>query len=172
MTLSITWGLWKFENKEHFWQGENAWNLWFSKLLVGFLVAQMVKNSPASWDTWVWSLGWEDRLEEGMAAHFSVLAWEIPWREEPGGLQSMGSQRSRTWRSTLHAHTMHTSCLCEWFENCHWRIRGWTDRVWVTLAVLPVTVQSPPPSSVLGHGSCISSWWVGMHVRNKCPIKQ
>ena len=43
-------------------------------------------------ETWVWSLGWEDPLEQGMAAHSSTLAWEIPWTEEPGGLQSMGSQ--------------------------------------------------------------------------------
>ena len=42
---------------------------------------------------WVQSLGWEDRLEEGMATHSSVLAWRIPWTEGPGGLQSVGSQR-------------------------------------------------------------------------------
>ena len=45
------------------------------------------------WETWVWSLGGEDPLEEGMATHSSILAWRIPWTEEPGGLQSMGSQR-------------------------------------------------------------------------------
>ena len=56
------------------------------------LVAQMVKNLPAMRETWVWSLGWEDPLEEGMATHSSILAWRIPWAEEPGGLQSMGSQ--------------------------------------------------------------------------------
>ena len=43
--------------------------------------------------TWVGSLGWDDPLEKGMATHSSILAWEIPWTEEPGGLQSMGSQR-------------------------------------------------------------------------------
>ena len=46
-------------------------------------------------ETWVQSLGWEDPLEEEMAIHSSVLAWKIPWTEEPGGLQSMGSQRVR-----------------------------------------------------------------------------
>ena len=56
------------------------------------LVAQLVKNPPAMWETWVRSLGWEDPLEAGMATHSSMLAWEIPWTEEPGGLQSMGSQ--------------------------------------------------------------------------------
>ena len=60
------------------------------------LVAQMVKRLPAMRKTRVRSLGWEDLLEKEMAAHFSILAWEIPWIEEPGGLQSMGSQKSRT----------------------------------------------------------------------------
>ena len=46
-------------------------------------------------EMWVQSLGWEDPLEEEMATHSSVLAWKIPWTEEPGGLQSMGSQRFR-----------------------------------------------------------------------------
>ena len=52
----------------------------------------VVKNLPAMEETWVRSLGWEDALEEGMATHYSVLAWRIPWAEEPGGLQPMGSQ--------------------------------------------------------------------------------
>ena len=52
----------------------------------------MVKNLPAKQEVWVLSLGWEDPLEEEMATHSSILAWEIPWREEPGGLQSMESQ--------------------------------------------------------------------------------
>ena len=57
------------------------------------LVAQMIKNLPAVQDTWVRSLGQEDPLEKGMAIHSSILAWRIPWTEEPSGLQSMGSQR-------------------------------------------------------------------------------
>ena len=57
------------------------------------LVVHMVKNLPAMWETQVQSLGQEDPLEEEMATHFSILAWRIPWTEEPGGLQSMGSQR-------------------------------------------------------------------------------
>ena len=59
------------------------------------LVAQMVKNPPAMQKTWVQSLSWEDPLEKGMATHFSILAWRIPKREEPGGLQSMRLQRIR-----------------------------------------------------------------------------
>ena len=53
-------------------------------------MAQTVKNPPAICDTWVRSLGWEDPLEEAMATHSSILAWRIPWTEEPGKLQSMG----------------------------------------------------------------------------------
>ena len=57
------------------------------------LVAQRLKCLPAMQETWVRSLGREDPLEKEMATHSSILAWEIPWTEEPGGLQSMGSQR-------------------------------------------------------------------------------
>ena len=55
------------------------------------LVAQTAKNLPAMQETWVRSLGQEDPLEKKMAIHSSILAWRIPWMEEPGGLQSMGS---------------------------------------------------------------------------------
>ena len=58
-------------------------------------VAQMVKHLPTMRKTRVQSLGWEDLLEKEMAAHSSILAWKIPWTEEPGRLQSMGSQRVR-----------------------------------------------------------------------------
>ena len=53
-----------------------------------------VKNPPAMQETWVWSLGWEDPLEKEMATHSSILDWEIPWKEEADGLQSVGSQES------------------------------------------------------------------------------
>ena len=56
-------------------------------------MAEMIKTVPAMWETQVRSLGWEDPLEKGMAVHSSILAWEIPWTGEPGGLQSMESQR-------------------------------------------------------------------------------
>ena len=57
------------------------------------LVAQRIKRLPAMQETWVQSLGWEDPLEKEMATHSSILAWRIPWTEEPGGLQSTGLQR-------------------------------------------------------------------------------
>ena len=56
-------------------------------------VPQMVETLPTMWETWVQSLGWEDPLEKGMATHSSILAWRIPWTDEPGKLQSMGSPR-------------------------------------------------------------------------------
>ena len=59
------------------------------------LMAQMVKNLPAMQETWVRSLGQVDPLEKGMATHLCILAWRIPWTEEPGGLQSTVSQRVR-----------------------------------------------------------------------------
>ena len=65
------------------------------------LVTQMVKHLTTMWETWVQSLGREDPLEKEMATHSSILAWKIPWTEDPGRLQSMGSQpcvRKNPWR--------------------------------------------------------------------------
>ena len=58
-------------------------------------MAQRLKRLPLMQETWVQSLGREDPLERAMATHSSTIAWRIPWTEEPGGLQSMGSQRVR-----------------------------------------------------------------------------
>ena len=80
-------------------------------------VAQTVKNLPEMQEIRVWSLGLEDPLEKEIATHSSILAWEIPWTEEPGGPQSMGSQRVRhNWATSIwiygdsteaHIHTFH-----------------------------------------------------------------
>ena len=73
--------------------------MWFPNFVALFalekssLVAQTVKRLPTMWKTWVRSLGQEDPLEKEMATHSNILAWKIPWMEEPGRLQSMGSQR-------------------------------------------------------------------------------
>ena len=70
---------------------------------MGFLLAQMVKSLPAMWETWVWSLGWEDPLKKGTATHCSILAWRIPWTEEPGGLWSVELQRvGHDWATNTH----------------------------------------------------------------------
>ena len=78
--------------------------LWYSafRWLGASLVAQRLKCLPAVRETWVRSLGQEDPLEKEMATHSSILAWRIPWTEEPGGLQSMGSQRAgHDWATSL-----------------------------------------------------------------------
>ena len=89
--LEVEWG-WSGKGKtipcgtDRLWIREGQWFWWAS------LVAQTVKNLPAMQETQVQSLGQEDSLEKGMTTHPSILAWRIPWTEEPGGLQSMGSQ--------------------------------------------------------------------------------
>ena len=64
--------------------------------IYGFSGGSVVKNPPAKQEIRVQSLGWKDPLEKEMTTHSSILAWEIPWTEEPGGLQSMGLQKSQT----------------------------------------------------------------------------
>ena len=77
------------------------------------LVAQMVKRLPAMRETWVQSLGRED-LEKEMATHSNILAWKIPWMEEPGGLQSMGWQRVRhDWATSLSL--LYVKGISPWF---------------------------------------------------------
>ena len=68
------------------------------------LLAQMVKSLPAMWETWVQSLGQEDPLEKELATHCSILAWRISWTEEPGRLESMGSQKVNTNERLTHTH--------------------------------------------------------------------
>ena len=76
----------------------------------GFPGGSVVKNLPAMRETqemWVQSLGREDPLEEGMATHSSLLAWRVPWTEEPGGLQSMGHKESDTTETTVRTCSTH-----------------------------------------------------------------
>ena len=129
----------------------------------------MVKNPPAVPETWVQSLGWEDPLEEGMATHPSFLAWRIPWTEEPGGLQSMGSQRvGHDWttkHSTALIHCMHTPqfiypCIHRWTHGLShlwllWIILLWTW-VWIYFLELLVSVLSVPRSEITrSYGSSV-----------------
>ena len=67
-------------------------------------MAQRVKNLPAEQETQVRSLGWDDPLEKGMAAHYSIPAWRIPWTEEPDGLQSMGCKELDTTEQLTLSH--------------------------------------------------------------------
>ena len=88
------------------------------------LVAQMENNLPAMLETLVQSLGWKDPLEKEMATHSSILAWRIPWTEDPSGLQSIGSQRVRhDWSDLAHrdlvTHSWFLDIVVPWY---HWRI--------------------------------------------------
>ena len=80
------------------------------------LVAQTIGNPPAMQETWVQSLGWEDALQEGMATHSSILAWRIPWTEEPDGLQSMGSQRVGHDQAIKQQHLL----MDTWVSSMFW----------------------------------------------------
>ena len=92
-------------------------------------VAQIVKCPPARRETWVQSLGWEDPLEKEMTTHSSTLAWKMPWTEEPGGLQSMGSQRfGHDWMTDTHLSFIYV-CLSIFylrsvFSYCSWGSQG------------------------------------------------
>ena len=112
-------------------------------------VVQTVKNLPAMQETWVPSLGQEDPLEKGMATHSSILAWRIPWTEELGRLQSMGSQRVvHDWATNTHTHTKagpkEATQLCL-VGDAQWA-REWSQRQLSSL--IPGTVPLP---STLSH---------------------
>jgi len=99
--------------------GDNIWqkkivNISLITLYGTSLVAQTVKNLPAMQETQIWSLGQEDPLEKGIATHSSILAWRISWTEEPGRLQSTGSQRVGYDRAT---NTVTFSLWCVVYKN-------------------------------------------------------
>ena len=78
-------------------------------------MAQKVKNLPATQETWVQSIGWKDPLEKEMATHLSILAWRIPWIEEPDRLQSVGSQSVKHNVATFTSPgSLDSSCLDTW----------------------------------------------------------
>ena len=91
----------------------------------------MLKRLPPMWENWVWFLGQEDPLEKEMATHSSILAWRIPWTEEPRRLQSTGSQRvGHDWAtSSLHLYTyvvFEINSGCYIYQNlCFWKLGKW-----------------------------------------------
>ena len=88
------------------------------------LVAQTVKRLPIMWETQVRSLGQEDLLEEEIAIHSSILAWKIPWMEEPSRLQSMGSQRvGHDWATSMSCHVMSIYNLYMYMYIKHYNIK-------------------------------------------------
>ena len=116
------------------------------------LIVQLVKNLPVMQETWLQSLGWEDLLEKGMATQYCILAWRIPWTEEPGRLESMGSQRVRqAWVMNTCAHFQLFGTKpgwghgfddrdTVWWGRCvslcwyteYWGIRAWRQGWWKT----------------------------------------
>ena len=80
-------------------------------------MAQWVKNPPALQETWFRFLGQEDLLEEGVATHFSILAWRIPWAEEPGRLQSMGGKESDRIEATEQAYMIYIQDVIKNFKK-------------------------------------------------------
>ena len=106
------------------------------RVCVSSLVAQMVKNPPAMWETWVQSLGQEDPLEKGMSAHFSILAWRIPWTEEPAGYSPCGCKESNIteWLTLLLFHIYVYTCILEKGMTIHSSILPWK---------IPWTLENP-----------------------------
>ena len=115
----------------------------FFHLASGFPGGSAVKNLPAMWEMWVQYLGREDPLEEGMETHSSILAWRIPWTEEPGGQQSMVSQRVGRDRATKHRYS--TDGLFQ-TERCWKRIRNSARAQLCTPVLSGLTGCCPLPS--------------------------
>ena len=103
-------------------------------------MAQTVKNLPAMQETQVRYLDGEDPLEIGMTTHSSILAWKIPWREEPGGPQSMGWQRLRQYRVT------HTHRYLERYVNINAYVRKEEIMFYCTAAAEPLHIHVTAPS--------------------------
>ena len=156
---------------------QNTWEYYGA-----FLLAQTEKNLPAMRQTWIWSLVWEDPLEKGKGTHSSILAWRIPWTEEPGGLQSMGSQRILSNWVTSLSLSFHKS-YCENLQNTwdyynnilylfYHKPFQWFSRIyWLDWEVLIckcqfqafVSCTSPPTPRKLHQTTCFSKYFHRRH---------
>ena len=128
-------------------------------------MAEMVKNPPAMWDTWVQSLGWEKPLEESMATHASIPAWRIPQTEETGGLPSVGSHTAGHDQATKHSQSEggpqagHTS----WTPSPHAVFKGLCQKVSGALVLvreLPVLLPGCPANTPLVFCQLLPSVWL------------
>ena len=126
------------------------------------LVAQMVKRLSTMRETQVQSLGWEDPLEKKMAIHSSTLAWKIPWTEEPGRLQSMGSQRVRHNWATLLTHSGWNEFIGMEPPRWYWRAYKGTETRTFSSSGSEV---SPEPDHA---GTLPFNFQTSRTVRNKC----
>ena len=101
------WGRTELDTTEATSQQQQQQHVYWSSLL-----AQIVKNMPVMQETWIWSLGQEDPLKKGMAAHSSILAWRVSWTEEPGRLQSVESQRiGHNWATNTSTILFSQQCF-------------------------------------------------------------
>ena len=108
---------WTLRAYQRLW--EVPQKLWFTQDYSVLFEAQMVKNLHTVQETWVWSPDWEDPLKKGVATHSSILAWRIPWTEEPGGLRSMESERVRhNWATDFIRPQNPLPILCIWMLCC------------------------------------------------------
>ena len=111
----------------------------------GFPSGSVVKNPPAMQETWVQSLGQENSLEEGMATHSSILAWRIPWTEEPGRLWSIGSQRvGQLKHLSTHTHT-HTHTHTQSNNLLHFMSTLINSMVLLFLSLVSISKQNFSP---------------------------
>ena len=128
----------------------------------------MVKNLLVRQETWVWSLGWEDPLEESMATHSSILAWIVPWTEVPGGLHSWGRKESDT---------------TEWLNNFSLSLLKWNLSVCQTRSQWQweshTNLSLPPPVPARGWsnnnswcGADCTSWLQRINSFNPRPVRQ
>ena len=126
----------------------------------------MIENPPAKQETWVRSWGWEEPLEKEIATHSSILAWEIPWREEPGGLQTMQLQKSWTWLSNETAVAAAAAGI-RWVTTGYGRFRISSvqslSRVWLLaipwIAACQAAIPCPLPTPGVHPNSCPLSRW-------------
>ena len=132
------------------------WNYCFSSLSWGFpggsasLVDQLVKNLTIMQETWVQSLGWEDSLEKEITMHSNILAWKIPWTEEPGRLQSIGLQRVRhDWA--------HTTLITAYEKSIFISLFQWSFQVKHKSSYLKISIALPFLCKLLSHSP--SHFW-------------
>ena len=135
---------------------------WYLGFLGGFLGgSDGKKNLPAIQETWVWSLGQEDPLEQVMATHSSILVWRNPWTEEPDGLQSMGFQ-SWTWLNDWHFHFQANFLYLRNKLDLHTVLLGWSPSICTELLVF--YMQSIPQYSLHLLFHLISQFSTFLHV--------
>ena len=128
----------------------------------GFPSGSVVKNLPAKHETWVWSLGWEDHVEQGMAMHFSILAWNIPWTEELRRLQPMESQRvGHNWSDLARTHAGQEAKV----RSGH----GTMDWFKIGKGVRQGCILSPAYLTYVQSTSCEMPGWMNHKLKSRLP---